>query len=259
VLVPENFYLIVTVPGGFGPTGPEASEQGDWFLTERTDVGNYWAGVHFDNLSSAATNVSLAPVSNLTATNVQDGIAQLQDAVDEVVWNVYVDGAGLTAEKTPLLGGAGSNVTLSLTPASSSNLGGVTVFPNKGLSVSAAGSLAVVPATTNSLGGVIVGDNLTVDSNGRVSAVVPPPAVPQIQLLDDISPQFTGQRATFLATISGNELPRTVGLAQLFVAVDGSDLRPGVDFSWDPNNSLLTFSTAPAVGTTFSGRVITFS
>jgi hypothetical protein len=259
VLVPENFYLIVTVSGGFGPSGAEVSEQGDWFLTERTDVGNYWAGIHFDNLSSAATNVSLAPVSNLTATNVQDGISQLQEAVDEAVWNVFVDGAGLTAEKTPLLGGAGSNVTLSLTPASSTNLGGVTVFPNKGLGINDEGSLAVLPATTAELGGVIVGDNLVVDDNGRLSAVVPPQTVPQIQLLDDVSLQFTGRRATFLATIAGNELPRTVGLAQLFVAVNGVDLRPGVDFSWDPNNSLLTISTAPAVGSTFSGRVITFS
>ena len=260
VLVPDNYYLIVTVGGGFTPFGAEGhTSPGDWFLAEHSDEGNYWVAIRFDTLTSTAENVSISAISDLSATNVQTALAQLQDEVDEVVWNVFADGDGLTVEKTPLLGGAGSNVSVKLEPASSTSLGGVAVLSNRGLAVSDEGSLAVTPASETSLGGVIIGDGIEVDDVGRIS--VPSVQLPQIgiQLLDDVSSAFSGRRATFLASIGGNELPNSVQLAQLFIAVDGRDLRPGIDFSWDPLNSLLTLSTAPNPGVTFSGRVLLLS
>ena len=260
-LLPENLYIIVTVPGGFGPTGAEipalGTDPGDWFIAE----GNVWVGVNFGAQTVAAQNVSISSVSNLTATNVQAALSQLQDAVDETVWGVFVNGGGLTAQQNPILGNAGTTVTLELQPASDSSLGGVAVLPGSGLSVTDDGAIAVLPATETSVGGIKVGDNLVVDENGRLSAIVPNASAPRlvINLLDDFSGAFNGRRATFTATVNDNELPITTGITQLFVFLDGAEQRPGVDFNWDPLNSLITFSVAPALLTKFSARVMSLS
>jgi hypothetical protein len=258
-LVPDDYYVIVTVLGGFAPpnaTGVPSNGTfpGDWFLSSK--ASNSWVCVSFNGLTAAAQNISISPISDLTATNVQSALGQLRDELDTVIWNLFAEGTGLKVRKEPLLGGLGSNTFLELRPASADGLGGVAVLPGSGLTLTDEGALSVAPATTNVLGAVKVGDNLTVDASGRLSAVIPP-AQPQVQikLLDDISSGFTGRKATFVATVAGYELPRSVNINSLFVFLDGLEQRPEVDFNWDPLNSLITFAAAPAVGVKFSARV----
>ena len=262
-LVPDNYYVIVTVLGGFGP--PRATDiprtgvfPGDWFLASKGD--NVWVTVSFNGQTAAAQNVSVSSIPNLTATNVQDALAQIQEEVDEVVWDVYAEGTGLVTSKSPLLGGAGSIVSLELLPASPDNIGGVAVLPGSGLAVTEEGALSVAPASETLVGGISVGDNLIVDENGKLSAVVPTlvPTPISIQILDDISPAFNGRKATFQAIVNGDPLPMGIDISQVFVFLNGLEQRPAIDFTWDPINSLLTFSVGPEIGTKFSARAMVF-
>lgn len=49
----------------------------------------------------------------------------------------------------------------------------VTADDNKNVNIVTAGTYELPPATTTTLGGIIVGDNLSVTSNGTLSAIVP--------------------------------------------------------------------------------------
>jgi hypothetical protein len=163
----DNYYVIVTVggnktpPGGQGPAGPY-----DWYIVEADTATNTWFLIDFPTYVVDASSVSLAPIPGLTATNVQDGIAQLQ-AADAFFTKQITSSVGLDVTYN-----SSRNCLINMQPATSVNLGGVYVVPNRGLNLGVDGGLTLAPPTSDGLtiGGVKAGRNITIDADGTINS-----------------------------------------------------------------------------------------
>jgi hypothetical protein len=257
--VPDNYYIIVTQGGGFGPPGSTLPAQGvqagDWFIVQNNAGFNQWITIDYDQREVSAVNVDLSPVPNLTATNVQTGLEEIQDEI-ESAFDSIIEGSGITVVDEPNPEGFGQRATISVKVAETDDIGGVFVPVGGGLEISEQGALTLAQATSTNFGGIRVGDNLSVDSNGRLSAVVPPTINGEMRNVDDISNQFDGGTSTFVLKNNFTPLPSNVTQDHLFITLNGTLLTPLNDYIYDSQNSRITFTFDPAQGSVFSGRVM---
>ena len=175
-IVPDNYFVIVTIGGKEGPPGApiptRGVQPGDWFIVQADGGPSEWFTIDFDNRSTAAVLVSLASIPGLSASNVQTGLeevaAQLWEAIDKIT--SVNDAITITAsEPVP---GNGIDVTIELNSATETDIGGVFVpqTTDGGINLSPSGGLSLKIASTTSLGGVKVGRNLTIDPDGTLNA-----------------------------------------------------------------------------------------
>jgi hypothetical protein len=167
--------------------------------------------------------------------------------------------------------------TISLAPPSGPNIGGVkagagvTILPDgtleafsgvteiiagRGLgggAITTSGTIFLNPPIDGNIGGVKAGNNITISSDGTISAVSGGTATGSFALLDDISPLFDGTRVQFPLTVGGN-IQTVQQPANLFIVLGGI-LQPSPSTFVVVNNEEIKFVSPPPVGSTFSGRV----
>jgi hypothetical protein len=258
--LPDNYYLIVTVTGGLGPPGavipPAGVQSGDWFVVEKEGgLPSQWVTIDFENVTVTATQVNLAPVPGLSATNVQTGIEQIQLEVNEAITDATSSNNGITVAKTPINAGVGFSLGLTLNPATATDAGGVFVAPNNGLNLSPSGGLSIAPPTATSLGGVKAGDNITIATDGTISSSGGGSGSGELKIIDNITPQFNGSQLAFTLKIAGSNLPTSTIISSLLINIGGVNQTPTSAFTWNGASSTITFTSAPPTGATFDGRV----
>lgn len=217
--VPDNYYLLVTIAGNSGPPGavipPTGVQSGDWFVVEReAGVASAWVTIDFQNNAVAAVNVSLSNVSGLSATNVQDGIQQLETKAENSVTSITASASdGLTVTLTPA-GANGRTANLTLGPATATDLGGVFVQPGLGINLAPNGAISLAPPAR----------------------------------VDDISSQFNNTAFEF--NLISNSQPITPLTNESILVVLGGIVQiPGDNYTVAANK--ITFTSPPAAGTTF--------
>ena len=172
----DNYYLLVTTAGNQGPPGATIPgtgvQSGDWFIVQDDGAGASWVTIDFENIVVAASQVSLAPISGISATNVQTGLQELTNRTNLTFTAVSSTNNGITvANTTTAPFGKASAITLN--PATATDIGGVFIAPNLGLNLSPAGGLSLAPPQGNTvLGGVktFVGSGVTIAADGTISA-----------------------------------------------------------------------------------------
>ncbi len=260
--VPDNYYLIVTVAGGSGPPGavvpPTGVQSGDWFVAENENGTSAWVTIDYENRVVDATQVNLSPVPGLTATNVQQAITQLQQEVVQAVTQVNTTNNGISINTLPVAADFGFKVGLTLNPATATDIGGVFVAPNQGLNLTPSGGLSLAAPTASTIGGVKAGDNITITSDGTISASGGGGRTAEIELVNNISNLFNGVQTNFTLTYGSpaKNLPSSTTTARLFIFVGGIEQVPGSAYTWNPTTSEITFTSAPVAGFTFDGRAI---
>lgn len=172
--LPDNYYLLVTVGGSLGPPGaviPATGVQsGDWFVVEKEPgVAAAWVTIDFENAQIAALNVSVTPISGLSATNVQAGLQEINTKAQNSFTNITATAADGITVTTTAASATGRTANITLGPATTTDLGGVFVQPNNGITLGANGSIVLTPATATTIGGVKVGSGLSVTADGTIS------------------------------------------------------------------------------------------
>ena len=172
-VVPDNYYLIVTVGGNLGPPGaalpPTGVQSGDWFIVENETGSGQWVTIDYENRTVSAVNVDVSTIPNLSATNVQSALEQIEAQVDSTIKSIASSNDGISVSTVPALAAFGQTTTLTLNPATATDIGGVFVAPNNGLTLSPAGGLASAVASATTLGGVKIGDGIDVAPDGTIS------------------------------------------------------------------------------------------
>ena len=225
------------------------------------------------------TGTSVVPVVNIRpATVSQSGSMsavdkQKLDSIPQTVGTVsrVNTGAGLTG------GPITSSGTISLAPPSGPNIGGVkagqgvTILPDGTLeafsgvtsitagaglgggTITTSGTVFLRPPTGGNIGGVKAGNNITISSDGTISAVGSGTATGSFVILDDLAPLFDGVRTTFPMTVGGS-VQTVTQPANLFIILGGV-LQPSPAAFTVVNNEQIRFTSAPPTGATFSGRL----
>jgi hypothetical protein len=115
--------------------------------------------------------------------------------------------------------------------------------------ITTVGTISVIPATTSNLGGVIPdGSTITVTSSGVISATAR-----QFVYLDDISSQFNGASTSFILRRSGvaySPVPST----NIMVVIGGVPQPYGTAFT--VSGFTILFPQAPPTGATFLGVTV---
>jgi parallel beta-helix repeat protein len=258
---PDNYYMIVTVGGGYGPPGavipPDGIQSGDWFICQNNGASAYWLTIDYENRVVDASTVNVSPIPGLSATNVQSALQQIQGEVSQTVSGVASANDGITTTLSPVNADFGNNLTIRLNPATATDIGGVYIAPNNGLTLTPTGGVALQPATTNSLGGIKVGQNLTITADGTLNAQASKQAEAQIEPIKDIAPQFDGSKATFEIQLeSGEAFPTNLDTEMMFISVGGVLQDPMNAYVFNGPTAQLTFTSPPPAGATFSGRAI---
>ena len=167
--------------------------------------------------------------------------------------------------------------TISLLPASGGTIGGVkagqgvTILPDGTLEafsgvtrvetgagigggpITTTGTVFLRPPIGGNIGGVKAGNNITIDSNGVISAYGGGGGTGSFVILDDISPQFNGVAQQFSLKVNG--ITQSVSQpANLFICVGG--VLQTTPLSWYVSNTTtIVFNTPPPSGSSFSGRL----
>lgn len=164
----DNYYVIVVIGGNrwpSGSTGPATA--GNWYVCQdKPGINPSWVQIDFTYDVIAASNVYLAEIPGLSATNVQDGIAELQANRGEYTKKI-IPGEGLNVIYAP-----NRDCLLDVKPATSGSLGSIYVSPARGLNLGSDGGLSLAPPTTDgiTIGGVKAGKNITIAADGTISA-----------------------------------------------------------------------------------------
>jgi hypothetical protein len=255
--VPDNYYLIVTVSGGYGPPGatlPETGVQsGDWFICERAQGSGKWITIDYENRAVTATMVAISPIPGISATQVQGALAQLQTSVSETFTEMAVGNDGLKLDVTPVNGDIGFRATFSLNPATSLDIGGVFVGGDVGLNLSPSGGLSLAPATATVIGGVKIGSGINLSPDGTISVDDAPEVLPPTQI-DNIV--FDGVSTSFPLRSGGVAITPTNAVSVMIV-VGGVIQTAAVSYSIVGTN--IQFTEAPATGTTFYGVAYSYT
>jgi hypothetical protein len=180
-------------------------------------------------------------------------------------------GTGLTGGPITLSG------TISLLPPSGPNIGGVkagagvTILPDGTLesfsgvvsvtaglglgggTITSAGTVFLKPPQDGNIGGVKAGNNVTIASDGTISAAGGQGATGAFVVLDNLTPLFDGTRVQFPATVGG-ALQTITSPANLFLVLGGI-LQPSPSTFIVINNEEIKFTSPPPIGTQFSGRL----
>ena len=217
--------------------------------------------------------VNIRPASPTQAGSLSASDKQKIDSLPVTVGSVSQvnTGTGLTG------GPITSSGTIRLIPPSGNNIGGVkagsgvTILPdgtlesNAGVTAITAGpglgggtivgtgTIFLRPPTGGNIGGVKAGNNITISSDGTISATGGEGATGAFLILDDLSPQFDGVKNQFTCSVNGGV--QTVDTpANLFIVLGGI-LQPFPSTYTVVNNEDLRFVSPPPIGTTFSGRL----
>lgn len=219
--VPDNYYILTTVAGPFGPPGavipPTGVQSGDWFIVEKeAGLPAVWFTVDFENNAVAAVNVSLAAIPGLSATNVQTGIEQVAAKNDNAITNITATASdGINVTTTPP-SPSGRTTNIVLGPATATDLGGVFVQPGQGINLAANGAISLAPP----------------------------------RKVDSISSQFDGSTTDFTIRIGGSAV--TPANAESLLVVLGGIVQISDD-NYTIAGSTLTFLAPPPAGTSFYG------
>jgi len=116
------------------------------------------------------------------------------------------------------------------------------------------GQLLAAP-TSGRTGGVKAGANITIASDGTISASGGGGGLTGLSEIDDISAGFNGVTTTFLLQSAGSNLPSSTGVGQLILVIGGAVQNPGTAFTFNSATSQVTFTSAPLTGRTFIGWV----
>lgn len=164
----DNYYVIVIIGGSRVPSGAMGpATAGNWYVCQdKPGVSPAWVQIDFTYDVIAASNVYLAEIPGLSASNVQDGIAELQENRGEYTKTI-IPGEGLNVIYT-----ARRDCLLDLKPATTSTLGAVFVPVARGLTLGSDGGLSLAPPSLDGLtiGGVKAGKNITIAADGTISA-----------------------------------------------------------------------------------------
>jgi len=216
--------------------------------------------------------VNIRPATPTSAGSLSAADKEKLDSIPSVVGSVsrVATGVGLTGGPITQTG------TISLVPPSGPNIGGVkagsgvTILPDGTLQafsgvesitagtglgggiITSTGTIYLLPPINGAIGGVKAGNNVTISSDGTISAINGGAATGAFVILDDISPQFDGVRTQFQIRVSGN-IQTVSQPANLFIVLGGI-LQPSPATFTLINNTDLKFVSPPPVGTTFSGR-----
>jgi len=175
-IVPDNYFVIVTIGGSKGPPGavvpPRGVQPGDWYIVQADAGVSEWLVIDFDNRTTAAVLVSLASIPGLSASNVQTGMEEIAGQLWEAIDRITSLNDGITITATAPVPGTGIDVTIQLNAASETDLGGVVVpqTTDGGIDLSTSGVISLKIASTTTLGGVKVGKGLTIDTDGTLNA-----------------------------------------------------------------------------------------
>jgi hypothetical protein len=167
--------------------------------------------------------------------------------VYEILTGVGLTGGPITTEGT-----------ISLKPATSTVIGGIFVPANSGLSLTASsGRLTLSPPTATVIGGVKAGNNITITADGTISSSGGGGGnAGALKIIDNIAPAFNGTQSAFVLKVTGSNLPLDTQISSLLISVGGVNQDPATAFTWNAPTSTITFTSAPAAGLTFDGRVV---
>ena len=217
-----------------------------------------------------ATNVSLGGVkigANLTIA--PDGTLSALPPGTGTVNTINV-GTGLSG------GGVGPTVTINLSPASTTQFGGVVI--GAGLNV-VGGLVSVAPATTSSVGGVQLATNAEVIAGTNSTKAVTPAGLASkvastlqpgiVQLSDSVAISDSTKAATQTAAFTANAaataaqatasaaLPKAGGTMTGVITFSPSQTFPGVAFPKATTNSLGVVQVGPGLSINSSGVLST--
>jgi hypothetical protein len=158
----------------------------------------------------------------------------------------------------PNIGGvkAGAGVTILPDGTLESFSGVVSVTAGTGLgggTITSAGTIFLKPPIDGNIGGVKAGNNVTIASDGTISAAGGQGATGSFVILDNLTPLFDGTRTQFPLTVGG-ALQTVTSPANLFIVLGGI-LQPSPSTFIVINNEDIRFSSAPPIGSQFSGRL----
>lgn len=223
--------------------------------------------------TSTVPVVNIRPATITRAGSLSAADKQKLDNIPSVIGSVSRVNTG-----TGLTGGPITGVgTISLLPPSGSNIGGVkaglgvTILPDGTLEafsgvtkitagvglgggiITSQGTIFLKPPQNGQIGGVKAGNNVTIASDGTISAAGGAGATGSFVILDDIAGLFDGTRTIFPITVGG-ALQTVLQPANLFIVLGGI-LQPFPSTFSVANNEELRFVSPPPVGATFSGRL----
>lgn len=226
------------------------------------------------------TGTQSVPVVNIRpATAQKAGSLSAEDK--QKLDNIPSTGVGSVTRISTGVGISGGPITttgtLNLLPPSGPNIGGVkagagvTILPDGTLeafsgvteiiagvglgggTITSQGTIFLKPPSGGNIGGVKAGNNVTIASDGTISAAGGSGATGSFVILDDISPLFDGVRTTFPMTVNG-ALQTVEQVANLFLVVGGI-LQPSPSTFTVVNREQIKFAFPPPTGATFSGRL----
>lgn len=231
------------------------------------------------NAPIVVTGTAAVPVVNIRpATENQSGYMSAEDkakldaipAAPGTLTRINT-GTGLTGGPITQSG------TISLVPPNGPNIGGVkagagvTILPDGTLesfsgvtsvtagtglgggTITSSGTIFLKPPAGGNIGGVKAGNNITIASDGTISAAGGQGSTGAFVILDDIAPLFDGVRTQFPVTVGG-ALQTVTSPANLFVALGGV-MQPPVATFTVINSEEIKFVSPPPIGATFSGRL----
>jgi hypothetical protein len=226
------------------------------------------------------TGTASVPVVNIRpATSSSSGSLSAADKVK--IDSIPSTGVGSVTRINTGVGISGGPITttgtLALKPPSGNQIGGVkagagvTILPDGTLesfsgvtsitaglglgggTITNSGTIFLRPPTAGNIGGVKAGNNITIASDGTISATTQGASTGAFAILDSLSPLFDGTRAQFPLSINGDAV--TVQQpANLFIVLGGI-LQPAQLTFTVVNNEEIKFVAPPPTGTQFSGRV----
>jgi hypothetical protein len=253
--VPDNYYVLVTKSGTQGPPGAVVPSTGiqssDWFIVQRDGATPTWITIDFENdRTVTASQVILQPsIPGLNSGNVQGALQELETKAEQSIYDIVSSTSNTSgirvqnSAETP----QGRTTTLSLLPATGSDLGGVFVIPGTGLNLSPSnGALGLTIATTNLLGGIKVGGGLDIAADGTLSVA----GLGGIRVLDDLSSKFDGITTQFTLSLVGT--PFTPIASQYVLIVVGGVVQ-GTPTNYSVTGTTITFTSPPPSGASFYG------
>jgi hypothetical protein len=227
------------------------------------------------------TGTNAVPVVNIRpATETQAGSMSAADK--RKVDSIPISGVGTITRINTGAGLGGGPITttgtISLLPPNGNTIGGVkagtgvTILPDGTLesfsgvtsitagvglgggTITTSGTVFLRPPAGGQIGGVKAGNNITIASDGTISATGGGGGgTGAFVILDDIAPQFNGTLTQFPLTVNGG-LQTVENPANLFIVLGGI-LQPSPATFTIVNNEQIKFVAPPPIGATFSGRL----
>ena len=224
--------------------------------------------------TAAVPVVNIRPATQIKAGSLSAADKQKLDTLpDTGVGSVTRVNSGVGLTGGPIV----TSGTLSLLPPSGPNIGGVkagqgvTILPDGTLesfsgvtsitagtglgggTILSSGTIFLKPPTGGIIGGVKAGNNITIASDGTISAAGGQGSTGSFVILDNLTPLFDGVRVQFPLTVGGTQ-QTIVSAANLFIILGGI-LQPSPAVFTVVNNEQIKFVSPPPTGTQFSGRL----